>query len=75
LHVSTEEKKNNDIYGVLSLCKTAVSRVRRGLISEDSSDRKFDNVERSLMEFDLMLFFVAMISSGLETTDEYDCLG
>jgi len=27
------------------LCKTAVSRERRGLISEDSSDRKLDNVE------------------------------
>jgi len=61
--------KYNDINGVLSVCKTAVSSVRRGLINEDSSDRKLDNVERSLMEFDLMLFLVALISTGLETTD------
>lgn len=59
----------NNTYGVLSLCRTAVSRERRGLISEDSSDRKLDNVERSLNESNLLLFIVALISLGLETTD------
>ena len=38
----------NNTYGVLSLCRTAVSRERRWLISEDSSDRKLDNVELEL---------------------------
>ena len=33
---------------VLSVCKTAASRVRRGLISEHSSHRNVNNVERSL---------------------------
>jgi len=71
LHVGTKqdiayEIKYNNIYGVLSLCRTAVRREKKGLINEDSSDRKLDNVERSLEEFNLMLFLEALISLGLE---------